>query len=140
MRTLILFLLIFIYCPKLQGAGIVSHYNPAVEELKGTVETQTFPGPPNYESIENGDEIERCWFLRLDHPIDVVANQPTTDLGWKTEKKVEILHMAIINDGDWKKVKNGKRVKVAGKLFNRQNGHHHSRVLIEVDRIDEIKK
>jgi hypothetical protein len=115
-------------------------YSPATVEVAGTLETQTFPGPPGYKSIQNGDKLERGWFLRLDHPINVLANSPPTDLGWKTENNVEILHMVIKNDQLWQSLKNGKQVTVNGKLFQRQNGHHHSRVLIEVNQMTEVKR
>ena len=46
-------------------------YEPVDVRVSGTLEIQTFPGPPGYESIKNGDEIESCWYLRLDEPVDV---------------------------------------------------------------------
>jgi len=117
------------------------HFDPALVELVGTVETQTFPGPPGYESIKQGDEIERGWYLRLKEPVTVEANKPTTDLGWQSEKHVQVLHMAI----DWvqipeSKLAAGKTIKVKGKLFNRQNGHHHSRILIDVSELSEVQE
>ncbi len=77
----------------------VYHFDPSVVELTGTLEIQTFPGAPNYESIKNGDEIEQGWYLRLKEPIDVVANNPATDLGWKTERNVNVLQMAVHSSG-----------------------------------------
>ena len=117
----------------------VFHFDPTTVELFGTVEIQTFPGPPGYESIENGDEIERGWYLRLKTPVTVEANKPTTDLGCKTEKHVQVVHMAI----DWqriseRKLATSKTVRVTGRLFNRQNGHHHSRILIDVTEVNEV--
>lgn len=118
---------------------VTLHFDPAIVELLGTVEIQTFPGPPGYVSIERGDEIERGWYLRLREPITVEANKPTTDLGWQTEKHVQVLHMDI----NWGQIPEsklgiGKIIKVKGKLFNRQNGHHHSRVLIDVSELSEV--
>lgn len=117
----------------------VFHFDPSVVELVGKIETQTFPGPPGYESILHGDKIERGWYLRLPEPITVKANDPTTDLGWKTEMHVRVLHMVV----DWDHVKEkilaqGETVKIIGKLFNRQNGHHHSRVMIEVSELYKV--
>ena len=119
----------------------IFRFDPSTVELLGTVETQTFPGPPGYASIKQGDEIERGWFLRLKEPVTVEANKPTTDLGWKTERHVRVLHMAI----DWQRIPEkrlaaGRVVRIQGKLFNRQNGHHHSRVLIDVGELSEVSQ
>lgn len=119
------------------AAEPIFHFSPSVSELEGFVETQTFPGPPNYESILSGDAIERGWYLRLLQPMTVISNDPKTDLGWKTEKNVKIIQIAMIptDPSDWKKLSNGKRIKITGKLFNRQTGHHHARVVMEVQHV-----
>ena len=44
-------------------------YEPSVVQLSGTVIRETFPGPPNYESIERGDKPEVLWWLVLSQPI-----------------------------------------------------------------------
>jgi len=38
-------------------------------ELEGTVELETFAGPPNYESIKNDDKEFRYWILTSKEPI-----------------------------------------------------------------------
>jgi hypothetical protein len=37
---------------------------------------QTFPGPPNFDSIKGGDDIERHFYLKLDVPVDVLPTGP----------------------------------------------------------------
>ena len=143
MRLMVL-ISILVGCPAFCRTTVqekILRFDPATVELIGTVETQTFPGPPSYESIDRGDEIERGWYLRLKEAVTVEANSPTTDLGWKTEKHVRVLHMAV----DWQRIPEkrlavGKVVRVKGKLFNRQNGHHHSRVLIDVGELREASQ
>jgi len=135
--VVILFLLLQAFC--LAEAEKSFHFDPAVVELVGKLEIQTFPGPPGYQSVKNGDQTERGWFLRLSEPITIVANSPSTDLGWQTEKNVKILHMVI----DWDHIKAkdlvvGGLVRVRGKLFNRQNGHHHTRVLVEASELNRV--
>lgn len=49
------------------------HYEPEIVELVGQLDLQTFPGIPNYESIKNGDETERHFYLKLKRPVDVIA-------------------------------------------------------------------
>jgi hypothetical protein len=89
--------------------------------------------------VKNGDQTERGWFLLLSEPINIGVNSPSTELGWQTEKNVKILHMVI----DWDHIKakdlvQGRVVRVRGKLFNRQNGHHHTRVLIEASELNRV--
>jgi Domain of unknown function (DUF4431) len=119
----------------------VLHYDPSTEEVVGTIETQTFAGPPGYDSIKSGDEIETGWYLRLADPVTVLANHPTTDLGWKTERHTKVIQMVIdYNKIPEKTLPLGGMVTVKGKLFNRQTGHHHSRVLVDVIEIKMVKK
>jgi hypothetical protein len=113
----------------------VYHYEPQTAELRGTIELQTFPGRPGYESIKNGDEVERGWYLRLERPIEVIKDDKDADPNASTEKNIKILQMAMKNDVPTDQIPLGKEVCVSGRLFHAISGHHHSRVLIEVQRI-----
>jgi hypothetical protein len=113
----------------------VYHYEPRLVELRGTIELQTFPGRPGYESIKNGDELERGWYLRLKQSIEVRKSAVDADPNSLTEKNVKILQMAMNYDVTAKQIPLGKNVCVSGHLFHAISGHHHSRVLIEVRRI-----
>jgi hypothetical protein len=108
-------------------------YEPAVSSLTGTIEIQTFPGPPNWESIAKGDEIERGWYLRLDRPIDVMPGPDSNIANTEPEKDVRIVQIAIGNDHIWKELHDGRRCELRGPLFHRLTGHHHARVLIHAD-------
>jgi hypothetical protein len=44
-------------------------YEPSVVRLTGTIVRETFPGAPNYASVEQGDKPEVYWFLNLSRPI-----------------------------------------------------------------------
>lgn len=46
-------------------------YEPSVITIEGKVSEATYPGPPNYESIENGDARETSLILALDKPVHV---------------------------------------------------------------------
>ena len=39
----------------------------------GKISRETFPGPPNYESIDDGDTPETYWILTINTPRCVVA-------------------------------------------------------------------
>src|SRR5215813_15064234 len=57
------------------GTGCLS-YEPTVVKLRGTIISRTFPGPPNYESIREGDTPEAYWLLVLPRPACVKQGEP----------------------------------------------------------------
>lgn len=120
--------------------GQVLTYGPTVE-LSGTLELQTFPGPPNYESIRDGDERERSFYLRLDAPVEVQAKGAHPGIeNVQTERNVRVVQLAIDSEDDrlwsrFRKAGPGQRVKVEGTLFHQFTGHHYSRVLISVSKM-----
>jgi hypothetical protein len=69
---MILRLLLLSFATPTFGENRTVTYEPAVIELAGRLDLQTFPGPPNYESIRKGDEAERNLYLKLDNSIDVL--------------------------------------------------------------------
>ena len=103
-------------------------YEPAVVQLIGTINKQTFPGPPNYASIRKGDKPETYWVLHLP---DSVCMQPSgdndsvdavTDFQLILTQKQYALYRKFL----------GRRVNVSGKLSQATTGHHHTPVLMEV--------
>ena len=116
-------------------------YEPSVVELSGELKRETFPGRPNYESIKSGDEIETHYYLSLDQKINVIknTNDKSTSINDESVKNVGVLQLVISKDSDWAKLKNaglGASVNIKGTLFKRHTGHHHSRVLLEVQNIN----
>lgn len=114
------------------GANRTLRYEPDKVSLEGTLELQTFPGRPNYESIQNGDEAETQWYLRLNEPIEVEPNPKNQAESSELEKNVKIVQV-VIDDKDWSKRGEGKRIRASGSLFHRWSGHHHARVLLNID-------
>ena len=43
--------------------------------LQGILQLKLYPGPPNYESVENGDYPEYCWVLQMDSKSFEIASQ-----------------------------------------------------------------
>lgn len=119
------------------GNNRIVQFEPEIIELAGTLDLQTFPGPPNYESIQNGDEMERHFYLKLDFPVDVVpkGKRPLNDS--ELERNVKTIQLAISSKDDalwshFRKAGKGAKVKIVGSLFHRFTGHHYSRVLMNV--------
>ena len=102
-------------------------YEPDQVELKGTIRRQTFPGPPNFESVAKGDRPERYWVLHLAQPICVAANSE-----WEKETGVSDIQLVITK---YDKTLVGRKVVATGTLFHWQTGHHHTKVLLKVSNI-----
>src|SRR3990167_8533425 len=111
------------------------YFEPKVVDLEGTIRTLKFPGPPNYESIKNGDADETGPYLILKNPIDIKL-VPKIQIGNdEPENNVKFIQLAVSNDNDWKKVKEGNYVHVTGTLFHALTGHHHARILLLINKI-----
>src|SRR4051794_13357695 len=114
-----------LYCSWAYCSNTVLHYEPAVVELKGTIEQQTFPGPPDYENIANGDKIEKGWYLKLSQPVDIIATiDDAPSANSETERNVKIMQLTWSESPELKKsVKNAtnlkKEVRLKGYLFHR---------------------
>jgi hypothetical protein len=113
-------------------------YGPEFSSLVGVIKTVTFPGPPNYESIKHGDEPEHCWILFLDQPISVFPKKGSKGDFEDLYRNVRKLHLVVHSDKKIEVVKK-KQVRVTGTFFSAHTGHHHTNVLMEVERIEVLK-
>jgi hypothetical protein len=110
-------------------------YWPTVVTLTGTLRSQVFPGPPNYESIKRGDRKETATILTL------VAHACTTDEDSQdfndAETNIREVQLLVLNAAHWKIIRRliGKRATVTGTLFHAHTGHHWTKVLIDVTTI-----
>lgn len=124
----------------------IVYFEPNNVELKGIVTKITFPGPPNYESIENGDKKETYDFLILENPINVdfspsqkkIKNDDTTNV---PTNNVKVLELVVVSGfSDWKKLEKGNVVQITGELFSAFSGQHHTRVLLTAKEVKVISK
>lgn len=114
-------------------------YWPAKVKLTGTIVEKTFPGPPEFESIEKGDRPETVWILKLSKPV-CVNGDPNEDIMSKTEKNVKNMHL-VLDDEKYARYKHlvNKKVIAEGTLYHRHTGYHRTKVLIEVTGIKPVK-
>lgn len=137
MNSKFLILLIALLALPAFAANQVLHYEPKVVTLSGTIKFETFPGPPEYSNISEGDEAETYPFLLLDHPIDVfpIAKEDIDGNGInETEKNVRIVQIAVTKgNATWLKLKSKKHICITGTLYHSHTAHHKSRVLIFED-------
>lgn len=128
MRTILLIIIFFLTitvnvfgCPSCDGDEI---------EVSGVVIKETFPGPPNYENIEDGDRPETCWFIVLENSMCFAPD------GDYLDKEVVIKKIQLVQRSH--KFIEGKKYRIKGITFPEHSGHHHSAVLLEVKSIKEL--
>jgi hypothetical protein len=107
-------------------------YEKVTVQLTGRIAIKTFPGSPNYESIEQGDEPEKPWILRLSKPICMKADKD--DEFNVAEARVSSIHL-VLRPEQYRKLRtimSKGPVTVRGTLFHSFTAHHHARVLMGV--------
>ena len=118
--------------------SIKVRYEPHLVTLTGVLELVIFPGPPNYQSVAEGDEPESTLVLRLDFPMDVQGNTllPGEDregmLNISSHTNITIVHVVCPPDtpaGYWSR-KTPARVIVHGTLMEGHTAHHHTKVVL----------
>ena|SRR5437763_16334425 len=107
-------------------------YEPAVVHLSGTISRRTFPGPPNFQSVARGDNLERVWLLRLTQPICVnVADH--FDFHEDRQREIQL----VLTPESYQRFRHfvWQRVTATGTLFHAFDGHHHRKLLLTVTEI-----
>lgn len=105
--------------------------------VQGTLMRETFPGPPEYQSIEAGDEPETYWLVVLDRPACVAAD-PADEVGQSPAvATLERIQLVVSRDQYRNQAdKIGHHVTVSGQLFGAFTGHHKTPVLLADVRFD----
>jgi hypothetical protein len=104
-------------------------YEPALVAITGKLERQTYPGPPNYESVEKGDKAETGFYLSLATPICVNAT-PDDDLNYE-QRDVRLVQLNLDDKGfDELRPYLGGLIEVRGTLYAAHTGHHHAPLVL----------
>jgi hypothetical protein len=110
-------------------------YEPAVVSLSGKLIRETFPGPPNYHSVKEGDEAETFFLLVLSKRLCTFVDG--NDFNNRAQKSVEKLELVLLGDASEKYRKYrpylGRNTQSKGKLFSALTGHHYTPVLMIVE-------
>ena len=134
LRLILPALLIALFCTAVSAGmpGDCLSYEKVSVQLTGRIVIKTFPGPPNYESIEEGDKPERTWILHLSKPICMKADE---DFEFNVaESRVSDIHLSLDADQfrQLRTIMGKGAVTLTGTLFHRFNAHHHTAVLMRV--------
>ncbi len=113
-------------------------YAPATVALRGTLVRKSFPGPPNYESVRAGDSAETYWLLNLRSPVCIVRDDAEPDLN-PLQENVHSVQL-VVQPRDYEKYKTllARRVVATGTLFGSHTGHHHTPVLLTIQKIEAV--
>jgi hypothetical protein len=105
------------------------YYEPAVSILSGKLMEDEFYGAPGFGATPDKDSREKQFILHLDNPINVKPGKGSDEA---LETKTKVDEITLIIDKKTSKFKHdiGKAVKVKGKLFPAETGHHHTPVLM----------
>jgi hypothetical protein len=111
-------------------------YAPALVTLAGTITSKTFPGRPNYQSIEKGDQPETFWILNVGEPI--CTNDGAHPSLNPAEKDVSNLQLLFRNTQLYQTYLPllNTKVKVTGSLFSATTIHHKTEVMLQVDSME----
>jgi hypothetical protein len=117
-------------------AGDCARYEPASVTLCGTIARRTYPGPPNYESVEAGDRPEVCWVLVLPRSLCVAGKEgDEVDVAEEDVREIQL----VLDEEQYERYGGlvGKRACATGTLFHAITGHHFTAVLLTVKAIEE---
>jgi uncharacterized protein DUF4431 len=143
-RTLFFTTLVALFCCEIllaraQTKSPCLAYAPTVVKLTGKLVQETFPGPPNYESVRNGDRPETEWILELDntHCVDEDKADPDLNPAQKAVRRIQL----VFNDRKaYVKYKDlvSKKIMLTGTLFGGHTAHHHTNVLLTVGTLESL--
>lgn len=102
--------------------------------LQGTLIQQTFPGPPNYESVKDGDEALTYDYLKLDQPFDCdLASEndavPEVQIILQSKSQIDYPDLAPLL---------GKEVVLTGETMYAQTGRHFTPVLLILEKAQVV--
>jgi len=141
MRTLFVFILILLGSHASRAACL--SYQGSVT-LHGKLSLKTFPGPPNYKDIHQGDKAETCWILTLPHDVCIDEGMMGSDGINVAVPQISEIELATYDlpkqtVAEMKKTL-GKDVTITGSLFGAISGHHHTRALLQLEKFGSENK
>jgi hypothetical protein len=103
-------------------------YEPDTVSLRGTLRRHTFPGPPNYESVKEGDEPETGFYLHLLRPVCTVAEDIND-----AHDNVRLVQLVLDSTGYARLTPAlGHVITIRGTLSSAITGHQHALLQLEV--------
>ena len=127
-------LIITLFSATLHAESITEHCKSAADSkavFSGTLTKRTYPGRPNYESIENGDEAELVYVLRLLNKTCIMFEGHSSEY----IDEVQVINHRVDISGFL-----SQDVSLHGESFEAHTGHHHTRVILSLSALPETFK
>ena len=103
--------------------------------LYGSINKETFPGAPNYESVEMGDEAESVQILKANKEICVTGTYPDSEQSFKLTN-LSKFHLVFDTPYSIKDDAAAETFIVTGHIYSAVTGHHHTPAILEVSRVE----
>lgn len=99
--------------------------------VNGSLVRETYPGPPNYESVAKGDEAETGFYLRLARPVCARNGTDETEISLDSVAHIQL----VLDSAQYAGLSSslGQEVSLRGTIFSSHTGHHHAPLLLVPD-------
>lgn len=112
-----------------------------VVSLTGKLVQQTYPGPPDYESVTKGDEPLVIWILQLDQGICVAGAESNYPIAY-SEREIQLVLGAdpYARSDPYAQYRHllGRSITVTGRLLP-GGGRYHKRFVVAPDEISRAR-
>lgn len=101
--------------------------------LRGTLSSETFAGPPDYESIASGDSAETYFFITLLAPVCVSAGSSDLEPAIQSLQRIQLIFESDAAQKSYDSLRPhlGELIECRGVLLGSHTGHHHSEVMLD---------
>lgn len=95
----------------------------------GQLVSRTFPGPPNYANISDGDRPDTFWLLRLPKATCVAFAAQENGVRLSRTRIIQL----VLRPEQYVTYKGlmGKEVRITGRPFAQISGYHHAAILLD---------
>ena len=109
----------------------------SVSVITGTIGTESFYGPPGFGEHPKTDSKEEVYVLTVEKPITVISKETDENATNTTKENVSRIQLIMPDNNDASGYKN-KTVRLTGTFFGPQTGHHHTDVLLDVQKVEVL--
>jgi hypothetical protein len=109
----------------------------SVSVITGTVTTEIYFGPPGFGEHPKTDSKEEVYILTIEKPITVISKETDENATNITKENVSRIQLIMPDNIDASGYKN-KTVRLTGTFFGAQTGHHHTDVLMDVQKVEVL--
>ncbi|MEO5946324.1 MAG: DUF4431 domain-containing protein [Chitinophagaceae bacterium] len=116
-------------------------FEPAVSVITGTISKEVFYGAPGFGENPATDQKEEQYLMLLDKPVNVnglnVSEEDSEDESTRTRKGVTKIQLLYDKDSIDMGMYLGSTVQLTGTFFGAHTGHHHTEVVMDVQKVEK---